>query len=473
MTSRVPILILGAGPTGLGAAWRLTELGERGWRLVEATDYPGGLATSFLDEHGFTWDVGCHVQHGHYDYFETLMDDLLGPDGWYRHDRESWVWLRDRFVPYPFQFNVHRLPDGDMWQCVRGLIHAALNPSPRPTSFGDWIDATFGPGIGHVFLRPYNEKIWAHPLSEMQWRWIGDRVALVDLPRVVENVRLHRDDVSWGPNSQFRFPKTGGTGAVWRALYQRLQSAGLGRLELGRSVTHVDTASRTAHFADGETVQYDHLISTMPLDLFVRRSDLRGSLGEVARSLKYSSTHIVGIALNGQAPASLHGKSWIYYPESNCPFYRLTHFSHYSPANVADSTRQWSLMAEIAESAHRPIPPQGVERATVDGLIATKTIRDASEVHHLWHRRFERGYPVPSMERDAVLDRVMPVLESRGVLSRGRFGAWKYEVANQDHSLAQGVEAVDRIVRGTEEETLAHPEIVNARRPAPRVVNAT
>src|SRR6266566_10118745 len=97
---RVRYLIVGAGPTGLGAAWRLEQRGIRDWLIVEAGKVAGGLAQSIVDEHGFTWDLGGHVQFSHYEMFDELMDDLLGGDGWLYHDRDSWVWIRDRFVPY-------------------------------------------------------------------------------------------------------------------------------------------------------------------------------------------------------------------------------------------------------------------------------------------------------------------------------------------------------------------------------------
>ena len=93
-----PVLILGAGPTGLGAARRLTELGTE-WQLIESAGSAGGLASSFVDAHGFTWDIGGHVQFSHYEYFDQAMVAFLGADGWYRHQRESWVWMRYRFIP--------------------------------------------------------------------------------------------------------------------------------------------------------------------------------------------------------------------------------------------------------------------------------------------------------------------------------------------------------------------------------------
>src|SRR5580765_4173014 len=227
---KVQHLIIGAGPTGLGAAWRLQQRGIRDWALLEGGCVAGGLAQSVVDDHGFTWDLGGHVQFSHYEMFDQLMDDLLGADGWLYHDRESWVWIAGRFVPYPFQLNLHRLPESERAACLRGLDEAAMaasRSSRAPENFGEWIDRTFGAGIADVFMRPYNRKVWARDPELMDWRWIGDRVAVADVARVKENLRLHRDDVSWGPNNRFRFPRHGGTGAVWQALARQLTQHGL------------------------------------------------------------------------------------------------------------------------------------------------------------------------------------------------------------------------------------------------------
>jgi protoporphyrinogen oxidase len=459
------ILIVGAGPTGLGAAWRLDALGHREWRLCEASDRAGGLASSVVDEQGFTWDLGGHVQFSHYEYFDDLMDDLLGVDGWHYHDRESWVWVRDRFVPYPFQLNIHRLPEDDAIAAVAGMVHAARQSGGPPRDFAEWIDRAFGAGIAALFMRPYNTKVWARDPSRLAWHWIGDRVALADLPRVVENLRTGRDDVSWGPNNRFRFPRRGGTGAIWQTLHQRLAARHASRLHFHRQLVALDTRRRRARFSDGAEIGYERLLSTIPLDRLIRLSDLSAMHAAALGDLEYSSTHVIGVGLHGAPRAELATKCWMYFPESNCPFYRVTHFSYYAPANVPDPSRQWSLMAEVSESAHRPLRHPDVVADTVDGLIATGLVASRSQVHHAWHQRLEYGYPVPSLQRDRALDALQPALAERGVLSRGRFGAWKYEVSNQDHSFAQGVEAVNHWLHGEEEETLGAPDRVNSRRP--------
>ncbi len=197
-------LIIGAGPTGLGAAFRLNEIGESDYLVLDGAVRAGGLASSIIDEQGFTWDLGGHVQFSHYEVFDEYMDRALGKDGWLHHVRESWVWMRDRFIPYPFQYNLHRLPKEEKWTCVQGLLKASLNGKWQPQNFKEWILHTFGEGIAETFLFPYNFKVWAYPPEMMGQQWMGDRVAVPDLEKVISGICLEKDQLSWGPNHTFQ-----------------------------------------------------------------------------------------------------------------------------------------------------------------------------------------------------------------------------------------------------------------------------
>ncbi len=292
------IIILGAGPTGLGAANRLQEHGYHDWKLFEATGQAGGLASSVMDEEGFTWDLGGHVQFSHYQHFDDLMDELLGKDGWLYHERESWVWIRGRFVPYPFQFNIRYLPEREREECVKGLEHLLCNPpGTLPDNFGQWIDHTFGAGLARIFMRPYNFKVWAYPPEDLDWNWIGDRVAVVDLERIKRNISEGSDDVSWGPNNQFRFPKYGGTGRIWRALSNRLPTE---KQHFHKRLIGLNTKQQRLQFEDGTRTGYGNLISSIPLDELVRMSDLDQKWKDLASRLIYSSSHIFGVGLRGR-----------------------------------------------------------------------------------------------------------------------------------------------------------------------------
>jgi protoporphyrinogen oxidase len=451
------VVILGAGPTGLGAAFRLKELGHSQFQIYERASHVGGLASSFTDARGFTWDIGGHVQFSHYRYFDDLMERALG-DSWIEHQRESWVWFENRFVPYPFQNNLRYLHPETRWRCLQGLIQLYKNPPAKhPANFREWIDLTFGKGLADVFMVPYNFKVWAHPAEEMDYNWIGERVAVVDLEKVLDNVLHEKDDVSWGPNNTFRFPRCGGTGAIWERVADLI---GRESISLGKEATGIDRGTGRVYFSDGTYACYDVLISTLPIDRLVQLLGLDQLDNAVAR-LKHSASNIVGIGLSGYPPDALRKKCWMYFPENECPFYRVTVFSNYSPNNVPDASAQWSLMAEISESPHKPVDRDRLTADTIRAMYAAKLIDDSHEVLSKWTYRTAYGYPIPTLGRDGVLSTIHSELEGHRIFSRGRFGGWKYEVSNQDHSLMQGVELVDRLLLGVPEVTYWFPNTAN------------
>jgi protoporphyrinogen oxidase len=462
MTSRTArYLILGGGPCGIGAALRLLELGISDFLLIEKNDYLGGLATSIVDDEGFTWDLGGHVQFSHYDKFDEYMDLALGTDGWFRHERRSWIYQYGRYIPYPLQLNLHHLPDAKKWACVSGLLEASRNRGAgEPEDFREWIHAVFGAGLAEEFMLPYNFKVWAHPPEAMSYQWIGERVAVPAMDKVLRSICLNEDNISWGPNNTFRFPRAGGTGAIWRSLGGRVPDA---CLIMNGEVCSLDLEKRRVTVRDHGAVDYDCLISTVPLDRLCRYS-AQPELGDLATGYVHSSTHVIGIGMQGQPPAHLRDKCWIYFPESNSPYYRVTVFSNYSPNNGPLPGKTWSLMAEVSESAHKDVNADSIVDQTLDALRAAGLVGPGTRVLSRWHTRIEHGYPVPFRGRDELLERTHARLENRSVFSRGRFGGWKYEVSNQDHSFMQGMEIVERLTRDRGELTYTRPALVNGRR---------
>lgn len=444
-------LIIGAGPTGLGAARRLRELGEDDFLILERHDHAGGLAASFTDSHGFTWDIGGHVVFSHYKYFDDLMDDLLG-DERLEHQRESWVRTCSSWVPYPFQNNVRHLPEGPRWECVEGLL-PGNRPEEPPTSFREWILHVFGPGIARYFMLPYNFKVWATPPELMQYSWIGERVSVVDLKMVLERILRECDDVAWGPNSTFKFPLHGGTGEIFRRLAARLED----RIRYGQEVVEIDAAARTVRTAQGEVVEYDFLLNTAPLDLLAGKWLVSpdAELREAAARLTRNSVYVGGVGLDMQSEADRNSRCWMYFPESDSPFYRVTNFHNYSPNNVARPGEQLAFMCETSWSDHKPENLDELMDRTISGLINSDML-DAGRVPDIvtkWEIAVDYGYPVPCLQRNSALAAIQPRLEALDIYSRGRFGGWKYEVANMDHSVMQGVEWAQRMVAGEPETT--------------------
>lgn len=433
------ILFIGAGPTTIGACYRLRDKGFTDYLVVEAGDQFGGLSRSFVDEKGFTWDLGGHVQFSHYEEFDRAMEEACEKEGWLTHQRESWVWIENKFVPYPFQYNFQLLSQESSDACLNGLKTRPRNP--ENTNFEDWLKNEFGEGLCRLFMMPYNFKVWAHPPRMMNHDWISERVATIDMKRIEKNIASKNLDVSWGPNATFKFPAEGGTGRIWQNLGEKIIGD---KVLFNSAIVKFDANNKKAYLNDGRVVQYDKVLSTMPLDQLVNcvvapNIDL---LKKQTDQLLHSSSHIIGFGIAGQPPKDLQGKCWMYFPESNSPYYRVTLFSHYSPKNVPDANSQYSLMVEVSESSHKKVSADLIVQA-LHALIEDKLIRNSADVISTWYKRLEYGYPVPSIARTPIVKDTHQQLQTHDIYSRGRFGHWHYEVSNQDHSFMQGYEWID------------------------------
>ncbi|MBV9183837.1 MAG: FAD-dependent oxidoreductase, partial [Acidobacteria bacterium] len=317
------IIIVGAGPTGLGAAYRLHELGYDNWKLYEKNDYVGGHASSHLDSQGFIWDEGGHVIFSHYPYFDRLVDAMLGTEE--NHlIRESWIVKDEAWIPYPFQNNLRYLPKEVQVSCLVGAAKASMNGGVRGSAnFRDWILGTFGEGIAEAFMFPYNLKVWTTPLEQMSSSWIGERVSVVDFKRMLENVLYGHDSVGWGPNSKFRFPLKGGTGEIYRRMAKHFPD----KIHPNKHLVEVDTTRQWVGFSDGSGDRYDILISTAPLDLLTKMlKPAPSELLDAAGMLQHNNLLVLGLGLDKKIETS---KCWIYFADREMPCYRATYFSHY------------------------------------------------------------------------------------------------------------------------------------------------
>ncbi|PWN45067.1 putative UDP-galactopyranose mutase [Ceraceosorus guamensis] len=494
-TTSVDTLVIGAGPTGLGAAKRLNQLNQGTWALIDSSEEAGGLASTDVTQEGFLFDVGGHVIFSHYTYFDDVIHEALPKDSdWYEHQRVSYVRSKNVWVPYPYQNNISVLPVEDQVKAIEGMIDAAevrIRAKDAPKDFDEWILRQMGEGIANLFMRPYNFKVWAVPTTHMQCKWLGERVAAPSLKVVVSNTINKKVAGGWGPNATFKFPAEGGTGGIWKAVAKTLPKE---KLIFKKRVEKVDAAGHSVKLNDGSSIKYKNLITTMGADYLIDNLDGADpadvkQLKEAKEDLVYSSTHVIGIGIRGELPPRIGDKCWLYFPEDDCPFYRATIFSNYSPNNCPQADAKlptlqyadvskgkptdnspksgpyWSLMMEVSESHLKPVDAQKILAETVQGCVNTQLMQPTDEIVSLYHRKFTPGYPTPSLKRDAALAKILPVLSDKyNIFSRGRFGSWKYEVGNQDHSFMLGVEAVDRALYGSPELTLDSPDYVNGRR---------
>ena len=426
----------------------MAALGYDDFHVLESTGAVGGLASSVVDPHGFTWDQGGHVVFSHYGEFDRLLTDVMGDDLMH-HERSSFVRVGDRWVPYPFQNNLHHLPPALAEEALVGLIAAGTSPSQggeRPSDFASWMKTTFGDGIVRQFMQPYNEKVWAHPAEMMSSGWIAERVSVVPWQQALAAVVHQRDEPGWGPNNLFAFPTKGGTGEI----YRRAASPLTPRIRFDSSVQQIEARDRSL-VVDGVAQSFDRLVWTGPLDHLVRSiTDAPPDVRAAADELVHNSVTIVGIGC--EAPLA-DDRSWFYFPEPEVPFYRATNFAKYSPHNVPQgrTDRYSSWMTEIASSSWRPLDSERLVDRVIESLQSVGLVgSDASIVsRHVQHIPY--AYPVPTLGRDAALAVIQPWLMAHDIYARGRFGAWRYELGNMDHSVKMGVDVARLLVAGTPE----------------------
>jgi protoporphyrinogen oxidase len=330
-----------------------------------------------------------------------------------------------------------------------GIINAQQEAHSRD-NFAEWITAIFGKGIAEEFMIPYNRKVWAHPLEMLATQWQGDRVPSVDVRRILENLLKNRDDVSWGPNNRFKFPLLG-TGM----LYDRMAGALSKPVHLRKEAVRIDLTSKEVTFGDGSRTSYDHLVTTMPLKELVRCIDgCPSPVVDAAARLSHTEGLFIGIGVAEECPST---KCWMYFPESNSPFYRVTYLSNYSP-RVTPGPGHFSLLAEVSSSSYKHESSSDIVERTIDGLVASKLLTPEQAETKIVSRQLIQvpySYPVPTLQRDDALKVIQPWLMEHDVYSRGRFGAWRYEIGNTDHSVMMGVEVADYLVAGESETTWA------------------
>ena len=349
---------------------------------------------------------------------------------------------------YSFQKSIRDLRPSMMLDCVRGLMEAERRTPAPARSFADWMVQVFGAGIAKHFMGPYNLKVWATPLELMSYQWIAERVAVIDSDAVLRSIRGDEPPTAWGPNDRFRYPLRGGTGALCRNVAEPL----LDHVELRTPVDAVDPLARVVHTKGGRRWEYDVLLNTMPLNrLIAKLEHVPDRVRRATTDLTWTGSHIVGIGIDRPAGTD---KNWIYFPQPDVPFYRVTYLSNYSPFMTAEPD-QTLLLAETSRSPYREWDAHTIVDEVIDGLVRTQlmTPDDRALIVSRWLYSPAMTYPVPTIGRDAALGTIQPWLRSHDIWSRGRFGAWLYEIGNMDHSFMQGVEWVNLVLYGEPEHT--------------------
>lgn len=453
-------LVLGAGPTGLSAAYHLDE----NTLLLERNDNVGGWCRSINDA-GFTFDYAGHIMFSNDPYVLKLYALLLG-DNVHWQNREAWIYSKNTYTRYPFQGALYGLPVDTIKECVMGAIEArygasesggACSISPLEdccadgtsdianSSFGhkgeaknfeEFIYRVWGKGIAKHFAIPYNKKLWTLPLSQMETSWLGGRVPLPDLGEIIEGA-LRPVAKPMGPNARFGYPRRGGFQALVSGFVPHIK----GEIELNADAVQLMPREQILVLADGRRYHYEQLVSTIPLPELVRLigADAPDSVRAAARGLRHISVRCVNIGVDR---ANITDKHWIYYPEDTI-FHRIFLQGNASPE--CNAPGGFGFTCEISYSPWKPLPVSGDEliQRCVEDAIKVGLINPEDKILCANTVDMPYAYVVYDHTRAQHVATIKHWMEKHNIHLAGRYSEWEYY--NSDHAFLAGKKVAEKV----------------------------
>ena len=424
------IVILGGGLAGLATAY---FLGDVPHVVLESEDVPGGLCRSRSVD-GFVFDYTGHLLHMR-DPRAVALLETLWPDTFAVVERRAAIRTRGVTLPFPFQANLHGLPEEIIADCILGAAHALKKPVPDDPalSFHDWSLAALGCGISEAFMFPYNAKLFRRDPKEMTADWVSWAVPRPNLSEIVRGA-LGLGNERLGYNATFRYPKRGGIEVVPNAFAARIKS-----LRTGARVQEIDLEKRRVVLHTGEAVAYDRLVSTIPLPSLLSIA-VGGDLDRTAAArLDWS---VVGCLNLGIArPGVGGGTHWMYFPDPEVPFYRVG-FNHAMSDGVCPPGTS-SLYVEFGLTRDERVDPAALEQVAIDALVREGVLTASDRVIARDFIRIDPGYVIFDRARQEVMADVVPRLARAGVTAIGRYGAWTYSY--MERAMLDGLETAEAL----------------------------
>ncbi len=396
------IAVLGAGVSGLSAARLLRDKGHA-VTVYEKEHTVGGLARSRY-VNGILYDPhGGHILNSKKPEVMEWAFSILPREKWQYTARNAKIYFRGRYVSYPFELSLCELDIDDAVDCVHDFILA--RSGPEPDNFRDWLVWNFGRSIADCYMLPYNEKIWAYPLEQMETRWMQGKMPLPSKKEMIHSMLLKDPTERKMPHSTFYYPIDGGIQSFMDAIADGLE------IRRDTEVVRLERAADGWRVNDAET--YDRVISTIPLPVLAKAMpELPDPVRDRIADLKYNSLTTVLF----ECPAT--DITWLYLPSREYRAHRVGYQSALTP------------------HAH-PKPGMGAgaleiigDRFSVDGLDTAGGILP----EELGYRRTldsqftEYAYVIHDLHYRANVEAITGYFDTvSGLDLLGRWGTWNYK----------------------------------------------
>ena len=459
MNELVETLVIGAGPAGLTAAYRLARE-ERGVLVLERDPvYVGGISRT-VRHNGFLFDIGGHRFFSKSKEITDLWNEIL-PDDFLERPRLSRIYYHGKFYGYPLKA-LEALRNLGMLESARCLASFALAkalPIDNPRSFHDWVRNEFGERLFSIFFKTYTEKVWGMGCEEISADWAAQRIkglnlgaAILDGLRRSLGLRKRAGADAKSLIESFHYPRRG-PGMMWEAAAKKIEERG-GRVRLGRRVETLryDAARAlwtvTARRADGgeESFFARNLVSSAPVRELMDSIEPRPLSLFNARALRYRD--FLTVVLIGRRQGELPD-NWVYIHDPSVRVGRVQNFRSWSPEMIPDGASTclgleyfcfegdalWSAQdADLIALAKEEIgriglmDPDAVFDACVVRQPKAYPVYDEAYADHLQAIRLEIAMRYPTLHLV------------------GRNGMHKYN--NQDHAMMTGLLAALNIIAG-------------------------
>ena len=440
------VIVIGAGPAGLTAAYELNKSGVD-VEVFEASSQVGGMAASF-DLWNQRVDYGPHRFFSSDPRVNKLW--LEAVEGQYEMvSRLTRILYKNRFFYYPLRaFNaLINLGLVEALRCVFSYLleRSGMLDKRDESVFEGWVISRFGRRLYEIFFKTYSEKLWGIPCSMLDADFAVQRIKNFSLGAALKAVIIpDRNKKHKTLVDEFAYPLSG-AGVVYEKMAAKITDNG-GQIHFNRSVKRVIVENNKAvgvECCDGEIVKADHVISSMPLTDLTEGLDATPiDVLEACKDLRYRNTIIVYLKLDN---SNLFPDNWLYVHDSALKTGRITNFRNWLPLLYGDEKESIIAMEywcyerdpiwkdddeKLIELAKRELELTGLsgDSSVLDGCV----------------RKLSRSYPVYDIGYKDALAPVQRYISDIHRLSViGRYGAFKYN--NQDHSILMGLLAAENI----------------------------
>jgi protoporphyrinogen oxidase len=441
------VVIIGAGPAGLSAAYALTSDGVRPV-VLEQADKVGGIARTEVFQ-GYRFDIGGHRFFSRDQEILRLWQEMLGPD-LLKVPRLSRISYDGHLLNYPLELTnaLSHLGVLESIRIVLSYLKARLLPHRDDHTFEGWVTNRLGRRLFESFFRPYTEKVWGIPCSEIEADWAAQRISGLSIRTALANALFGTGAVDT-LISEFQYPVLG-PGMMWERFREVVESRGA-EVQLGTRVLRIEIEGNRVRnvvaLRDQKTVEIagEHYVSSMPLnDLLAAISPPpTGEVLEAARRLRYRAFLLVGLIIDR---ADLFPDNWIYVHDPNLKVGRIQNFKNWSAAMVPDPSKTGLGLEYFCDEGDQiwSMPDQQlIDLAAVE--LVHLGLAQAGEVVGGVVYRQSKAYPVYDRgyrERLEVIQRYLETLDNLQTI--GRSGTHRYN--NMDHSMLTGIAAARRLL---------------------------